>query len=316
MRQAAQIVMTTVQPNNLDGMAHLDVSEVLKQIAHSHGLHLLMKTSQSLTPFPGFDPVSFAFQECRSVKALVARWHFVIEHQSQIRCNQAGIPRHLVPARSDYLDQNGNTLYFNPAHFPMAQGVPGQSAMLAGMMIGILRSMGLHDLDVVQLTNKDAVTQVMKNGRFINTELDPDAAWIISWTEEPQTAGQEFRMLQGTVSSLSNFLDKPASGFISQIARLISPKPGTYLTAHDMAARLNMSGRTFTRRMAQESVSYKSLVRVRRFQHACTLMAEGETNLDELAFICDYSDRQYMSREFRYLGGISAAAFRDVLHTG
>ncbi len=285
----------------------------LKQYAEQCGYFAILKAAIEITPVPGFDPCSYAFYQCPSMEIFVARWREIISQQTQTYFQMHDIAL-TTPINLDrQVALNNRTLYVAP----LANGVPGGSAVRSlifmGAIIGLMRLYGLEGLVCRQVLDNDVSRTIISDDQFLGSDIDPDAPWIMTWEDDRAMGHNPILAAQFGEFSFSNFLRKRPSSDSIKIARRVAAAAGSYPSLQEMAAALNLSNRTLSRRLATDGTTYKLLVRHSRLQAACTMLASGIHNLDDVAFVCDYSDRQYMTREFGQMAGMTPAAYRDVV---
>lgn len=105
---------------------------------------------------------------------------------------------------------------------------------------------------------------------------------------------------------------KPKTPTLSQQVKAIvaDQLPGKLASAHDVAAALGMSRRTFTRRLEAEALTFRGLVDDLRCTMAKAYLSEGY-GLAETAFLLGYGDQAAFSTAFKRWTGASPGAWRS-----
>ncbi len=149
--------------------------------------------------------------------------------------------------------------------------------------------------------------------------------------EEPLTAGLVFdaavlkRSVDGADPRLLPIVERHLNGLLTagvdsvwlqQVRRAIaaglcdaSPK----LRVRELGKKLAMSVRTVQRRLAEQGVDYKGLVREIRRDLAYRYLAEGDESLTEIAFLLGYSELSAFDRAFRCWTGSTPLEVRQRL---
>ena len=78
----------------------------------------------------------------------------------------------------------------------------------------------------------------------------------------------------------------------------------------DIAARLGLSGRTLQRRLADNDLSYQTLVDEARRQLAQRLLTQTDYQLAEVAFLTGFSEQSTFNRAFKRWSGQTPRSFR------
>ena len=84
---------------------------------------------------------------------------------------------------------------------------------------------------------------------------------------------------------------------------------GSVPTLEEVAAALNVSGRTLRRRLKSEGSSFQSLVDETRFACAKNHIAAGQLSLSTIAFLLGFSEPSAFHRAFRRWAGMTPQAF-------
>jgi AraC-like DNA-binding protein len=77
-----------------------------------------------------------------------------------------------------------------------------------------------------------------------------------------------------------------------------------------VARALHLSARTLQRQLAQEELSFESVLEAERAALARHHLAEGRLSLEELAFLLGYSEPRALARAFKRWTGTTPSAFR------
>ncbi|HBH91453.1 MAG TPA: AraC family transcriptional regulator, partial [Hyphomonadaceae bacterium] len=80
--------------------------------------------------------------------------------------------------------------------------------------------------------------------------------------------------------------------------------------ASDVATRMGMSERTFYRRLADENLSYRDVLRDAQLSLAQDLLTDSECSIAEVAFLTGFSEQSAFNRAFRRWEGRSPGSFR------
>ncbi|MEM7515108.1 MAG: AraC family transcriptional regulator ligand-binding domain-containing protein, partial [Bacteroidota bacterium] len=92
---------------------------------------------------------------------------------------------------------------------------------------------------------------------------------------------------------------------------LIKMLAGGLPTVDAVASQLNMSVRSFQRKLAEEDTSFKELVDKTRKDFAVKYVKKTELSLGEVAYLLEYSDLSAFSRSFKRWTGMTPKSFRS-----
>ena len=81
--------------------------------------------------------------------------------------------------------------------------------------------------------------------------------------------------------------------------------------AADVATSMGMSERTFYRRLAEEKLSYRNVLRDAQVSLAQELLADTKCSIAEVAFLTGFSEQSTFSRAFKRWVGAAPAQFRQ-----
>jgi AraC-like DNA-binding protein len=82
-------------------------------------------------------------------------------------------------------------------------------------------------------------------------------------------------------------------------------------TVPQLAALLNMSARTLARKLTAEGINFRELSTRIRHERACTLLANPDVPMHQIAYQLGYSDITAFIRGFRKQSGITPALYRE-----
>lgn len=82
--------------------------------------------------------------------------------------------------------------------------------------------------------------------------------------------------------------------------------------ASDVATRMGMSERTFYRRLADENLSYRDVLRDAQLSLAQDLLTDSKCSIAEVAFLTGFSEQSTFSRAFKRWVGEAPAQFRQL----
>ncbi|WP_299684166.1 AraC family transcriptional regulator [uncultured Tateyamaria sp.] len=83
-------------------------------------------------------------------------------------------------------------------------------------------------------------------------------------------------------------------------------------SASDVATRMGMSERTFYRRLSDENLSYRDVLRDAQLSLAQDLLADSDCSIAEVAFLTGFSEQSTFSRAFKRWVGAAPAQFRQL----
>ncbi len=105
-----------------------------------------------------------------------------------------------------------------------------------------------------------------------------------------------------------------SSGFIDQVRQLIVARPGCFPDIDHVAAKLNMTGRTLRRRLADEGSSFQQILGDVRYQLAREYLATSSLPVEEIAAMLGYSTPGNFTHAFKRWHGSSPRQFRQEAH--
>jgi len=99
--------------------------------------------------------------------------------------------------------------------------------------------------------------------------------------------------------------------FAGRVRRLlVEHLGGTTLTPSAVARALTVSGRTLSRRLADEGTSFRGILDDVRREFACALLQDRTLSVGDIAFFLQYSEPAAFHRAFRRWTGLAPRAFR------
>lgn len=105
------------------------------------------------------------------------------------------------------------------------------------------------------------------------------------------------------------------TGHADRVRRYLMTQPASRLPKMAVAARdLGMSGRSLRRRLADEGVSYRDLVRARLEETAAHVLLTPGRSVQEAAWATGFSDSSAFHRAFRQWKGVSPTEFQRKSH--
>lgn len=250
------------------------------------------------------------------MKGFVRRWQGIVEHQIDYYEFQNGKAIKSGSSLDEYVSIDRNALYFDPRKFSLARGSPIAALLFTGTILSVLRNFHLRSFCCRQVISPTSTTALIRDGRFVSTHVAANAPWIVTWEGDINNQHSAAYLRCQNASIFEGFVRGPPTRILRKVADVLCREEGVQTRFNTLAKALNLSERTLNRRLSESGVSYKTLVRVKRFQRACLSISQGASNIDDIAFESHYSDRQHMSREFRFLGGVSPAYFRELSELG
>jgi len=101
----------------------------------------------------------------------------------------------------------------------------------------------------------------------------------------------------------------PLSGRVRHI--MVEHLGETTVTAETVARALAVSRRTMSRRLADESTSFRNILDNVRREFACALLQDRSLSIGDVAFFLQYSEPAAFNRSFRRWTGRTPRAFRQ-----
>ena len=106
-------------------------------------------------------------------------------------------------------------------------------------------------------------------------------------------------------------LQRSGSDFIRQVKRCLSEQEGSYPSAQAVAQKLNMSPRTFLRRLRQDGATYQALLDDARKEVAEWYLFKTRVPIEQIAERLGYTDSSSFGRAFRRWSGKPPGKFRE-----
>lgn len=133
-----------------------------------------------------------------------------------------------------------------------------------------------------------------------------------SYVEE-KIISSDYRLLQILVQHANERLQtiEKEVGFIAQVKQLmIQLMDADFPDIEKVAGNLNISVRTFQRRLKEEGSTFKSLVNDLREAFAKRYLANHKLTIKEIAYLLNYSEPSAFNRSFRKWTGLSPKEYR------
>lgn len=96
------------------------------------------------------------------------------------------------------------------------------------------------------------------------------------------------------------------------IVTLVKPE---FPTIEQVASHLNMSVRTFQRRLKEEGYSFKKLINQLRKEFAMNYLKQDDLSISEVAYLLDYSDPSAFIRSFKNWTGYTPKQYKATLNS-
>lgn len=143
------------------------------------------------------------------------------------------------------------------------------------------------------------------------TEVRIDAALLD--TPMPLRDAQTSAICQQQCRLLLDRMSR-SSGFVEQVRQLIVARPGTFPDIEEVAARLNMTGRTLRRKLAAEGSNFQQILADVRYALAREYLATSKLQVEEIASLLGYSNPGNFTHAFKRWHGSSPRRFRQETH--
>lgn len=130
---------------------------------------------------------------------------------------------------------------------------------------------------------------------------------------EDKVVTSDYALLQVLVAHAQTKLEqyKASEGFYDTVKRsvvtLVKPE---FPTIEMVAGHLNMSVRTFQRKLKEEGYSYKELIDELRKDFALSYLKNNELSIGEVAYLLSYSDASVFTRSFKRWTGQTPKQYR------
>ncbi|MCF7855812.1 MAG: AraC family transcriptional regulator [Candidatus Pacebacteria bacterium] len=155
-------------------------------------------------------------------------------------------------------------------------------------------------------------------GKVFSISLDRAAKAMMVRLMVPETAANA--RLFGTSSLVDWVMSRlpdeawprrPTDPRLIRVIELVNADPGRPYRQSDLARVAGLSRNAFTRLFkSQISMTPSAYLTARRLDQACELLAYTGKSIEEIADICGFCDRGYMSRTFKSKLGTSPAKYR------
>ncbi len=101
-----------------------------------------------------------------------------------------------------------------------------------------------------------------------------------------------------------------ACNWTDWVKAAIAATDGKQLTLDDMAALLNICGRTLARKLEEEGVTYRDVVQASRHERASALLQHSALTVGEIGHQLGYGDAANFGRAFRQIAGMPPGQYR------
>lgn len=185
-------------------------------------------------------------------------------------------------------------------HFSIRGQAPGylEDLLIAGIVFALLEGIGCSGISV-SLENG---CLIFDGTEFCLGEVERGqnyAIWIFSWDglyrQDPCVTLPQCGSLEEKLRSI--FLTDPARSW----------------TLDQFCSYLDFSSRTLQRKLKQEHLNLRVLVRELRANSAVDLLTNTDQALTQVAFATGYSDQPHFNREFKRCIGLQPGRYRKVL---
>ncbi|MGR3323075.1 MAG: helix-turn-helix transcriptional regulator [Pseudooceanicola sp.] len=169
--------------------------------------------------------------------------------------------------------------------------IPGENAMIAGVLKGLLRMTG-HRGCVVEA-----------DGRVVTGDLPPGetlAQFSIRWTGHVEEA-------PGAPHGETD--PRPV---VKRLSDLLMSDMGRNWRIEAAAKELGLSARSLQRRLAEADRSFSTILRQARVATATRHLAGSQASLAEIGYCCGYADQAHFQRDFRRAANTTPRRYRDL----
>ncbi|MDB5446350.1 MAG: hypothetical protein JWQ97_1667 [Phenylobacterium sp.] len=135
--------------------------------------------------------------------------------------------------------------------------------------------------------------------------------WPAELTDAPLPYGNEYlhRYYVERCNALLNRV--PGADLAARIGRLVTMQPSVHNTIDEVARRLNMSVRTLQRRLADDGLTFRTVLMRAQTELAKSYLHETSLSIAQIAAQLGYADRTSFDLAFSNWTGISPRKFRD-----
>lgn len=131
---------------------------------------------------------------------------------------------------------------------------------------------------------------------------------------EKEVVTSDYNLLQVLVAHANSKMEQMAQGHgfynivRKSVLNLVKPE---FPTIEQVAAHLNMSVRTFQRKLSDEGHSYKALVDELRQEFAMSYLKDDTLSINEIAYLLSYADASAFIRSFKRWTGKTPSEYRS-----
>lgn len=190
-----------------------------------------------------------------------------------------------------------------------------ENLLICGLIIALLELNGCQNL-ICKMTLTDGTWFTIRDqNKFIMPEKTNSLAttnWTLEWQgfnskEELPTND----LILPTISFPENSSAQLRQWVGAVVAILARDLTHPWKVA-GLAATLNISKRSFQRRLACAELSFSQLVRLVRIHEACHLLRNKQYSITTIGFCAGFSDSAHFSRDFRASIGMSPIHYRNI----
>lgn len=129
---------------------------------------------------------------------------------------------------------------------------------------------------------------------------------------EEQVVSSDYSLLQVLVTHAEEKVAAmQQSGFYEVVKRsVVNMVKPEFPTIEQVAGHLNMSVRTFQRKLKEEGYSYKAVIDELRHEFAISYLRKPELTIGEIAYLLGYADTSAFIRSFKRWTGQTPSAYR------
>lgn len=258
----------------------------------AYGPAALLKVGQAI-PRMAFDPVGAALLEARSGADLIARW---------TRLERYVHTKHPVAVR----EVSANSIVLEHHGQQSSKLSAAMDLVLSGVIAGLLFGVGCQEVSLRLGAPRNQIRAIC-DGRIVDfASLDPNldtGIWMFDWHGHEPVAR--------TPRPLFEALGDPIGSSTRRAISLIQADLLRRWTVADLAYEMNLSPRTFQRRLADDGLTFQSIQNNARVKRACEMLLATQAGLTAVGFHCGFSDAAHFTRVFKATTGILPSAFKN-----